>query len=95
MAFWKNVQQGVTRAAAEAERQARITRLNLQIGDAQSILRSKQLELGQAALELARDHKLSDPGIDPLVEAIGDQEARLTELRDQLAEMAGTAPHPA
>jgi hypothetical protein len=92
MAFWKSVQEGVTRAAAEAEKQARITRLNLQLGEAQRVLRNKQLELAHVALELARDQKLSDPAMDPIIEAITEQETRLADLRDQLAELSPTVP---
>ena len=94
MTFWNKVQSGVSRAAAEAEKQARITRLNLQIGEAQNAVRHKEQELGAAALKLARAGKLSDPTIDPIVQSIEDQEKRLTELREQLAEMQSGGSQP-
>jgi Zn finger protein HypA/HybF involved in hydrogenase expression len=54
MTFWNKVQSGVSRAAAEAEKQTKVTRINLQIGEVQSAIRRKQQELGEAALKLVR-----------------------------------------
>jgi hypothetical protein len=92
MTFWNKVQSGVSRAAAEAEKQAKITRLNFQVGEVQTAIRRKQQELGEAALQLARDGKLSDPAVDGIVEEIGGQETKLAELREQLAEVQGATP---
>ena len=90
MTFWNKVQSGVSRAAAEAEKQTRITRINLQIGEVQGAIRKKQQELGEVALQLAHEDKLKDPTVDPIVEAIDEQEKKLADLREQLAEVQGT-----
>jgi hypothetical protein len=90
VSFWNKVQAGVSRAAAEAEKQARITRINLQIGEVQGAIKRKHEELGDVALELARAGKLEDPRVGPIVEAIGTEEARLAQFREQLAEAQGS-----
>jgi hypothetical protein len=92
MTFWNKVQSGVSRAAAEAEKQAKVTRLNFQVGEVQTTLRRKQQELGEVALQLARDGKLSDPAVDALVASIDEQEARMAELRAQVTEIQGAVP---
>ena len=87
MTFWNKVQQGVGRAAAEAEKQARIARINMQIGDAESTIRQKKNELGDVAFGLIRDGKLAEPSFETIVAAIDEQEAKITELRGVLAEV--------
>ena len=54
----------------------------------------KQQELGEAALQLARDGKLSEPTLDPLVASIEEQDKHLSELREQLVEVQGTTSQP-
>jgi len=76
MTFWNKVQSGVSRAAAEAEKQAKVTRLNFQMGEVQTAIRRKQQELGEAALQLARSGKLSEPTLDPLVAAMSQLRVR-------------------
>ena len=103
MTFWNKVQSGVsraaaeaqsgmTRAAAEAEKQTRIARLNMQMHEVEGAIRRHQQELGEAALKLIRDGKLSDPSLDGAVKSIGEEETRLAELKDQLAEAQSSAP---
>lgn len=94
MTFWNKVQSGVSRAAAEAERQGKITRINLQIGEVQNVIRGKQRELGEAAVKLAQEGKLSDPTVDPIVQSIAEQEQRIAELRNELAAVQGSASPP-
>src|SRR5438105_2548083 len=91
MTFWNKVQGGVSRAAAEAEKQAKIARLSVQIGGVESTLRQKKQELGDAALELIRAQKLTEPSFDPILQGISEHEARLAELRAELAELQSPA----
>jgi hypothetical protein len=95
MTFWNKVQHGVSRAAAEAEKQARTARINMQIGDVESTIREKMQLLGQTAFELIRAGQLAEPSLDSIVQEIGQQETRLAELRSELAEVqAAPAPTP-
>jgi uncharacterized protein with GYD domain len=92
MTFWNKVQSGMSRAAAEAEKQARIARLNMQLHDVEGTIRQQHQTLGEAALQLVRDGKLSDPALDSAVKSIDEQETRLAELKEQLAEAQNSAP---
>jgi hypothetical protein len=90
--FWNKVQQGVGRAAAEAEKTARIARIQVQMGEAEGTIRRKKSELGDLAYDLVREGKLVEPAFDPIVADVAAQETRLTELRSQLAEVQAPAP---
>jgi len=94
MTFWNKVQQGVGRAAAEAEKQARTARINMQINDAESTIRQKKKDLGETAFELIRAGKLAEPALDSIVLEIGQQESRLAELRGELAEVQAAPGTP-
>lgn len=94
MTFWNKVQQGVKTAAAEAEKQARIARLGLQINEVDSNVRQKTKDLGDAALKLIREGglKLNEPELDAVVAEITQLEARLSELRAEQAEIQAGPP---
>jgi len=92
MTFWNKVQQGVSRAAAEAEKQARSARIGMQIGDVESTIGQKTQDLGGSALALIRAGKLTEPSFDGIVEEITQLEARLAELRGELAEVQAATP---
>jgi hypothetical protein len=94
MTFWNKVQQGVKSAAAEAEKQARSARLGMQIGDVESNIRQKTRDLGESALALIREGKLTEPTFDGIVAEIAQLEARLAELRAEQAEIQSATPGP-
>jgi hypothetical protein len=95
MTFWNKVQQGVGRAAAEAEKQARLTRLNLQVGEAEGSLRKKKQDLGDVALKLCRDGKLAHPDLESLLPSIAEDEKRIAELQEQVAQLQAPTTQPA
>jgi hypothetical protein len=90
MTFWKNVKQGVSRAATEAEKQARVTQLNFQVGEVETRIRRRKGELGEAALKLCREGRITDPDLAVIVEGISDEDAKLAELREQIAQVRET-----
>jgi hypothetical protein len=63
----------------------------MQVGEAESTIRQKKSQLGEMVLELVRAGKLSEPSFGGIVQEIGQQEARLAELRDELAETQPTS----
>lgn len=94
MTFWNKVQHGVSRAAEEAEKQARTARISMQIGDVESSIRQKKKDLGDTAFDLIRAGKLAEPSLDSIVQEIGQQEARLADLHSELAETQPAPPGP-
>ena len=54
MSFWNKVKTGVSKAAGEAEKQANLARLNMQIGDVKTEVRRKTYELGDAGWRCVR-----------------------------------------
>jgi uncharacterized protein YoxC len=91
MSLWDKVQRGVGRAAEEAEKQASIAKLGLDINGTNGEIRRKTTELGEQVLKLARGGELKHDTIDPLIADVDRLEARVAELEKQLAEIR-TAP---
>ncbi len=91
MGIWDKVQRGVGRAAEEAEKQAAIAKLGLDINATNGEIRRKTTELGEEVLKLARSGDVKHDVIDPLVAEVDRLEARVAELEKQLADIR-TAP---
>ena len=85
MAFWEQLKRGVSRAADEAEKQATIARLNLEIKGVKGNIREKLEDLGQVALELYRKGNIDHPDLEKLVVEIGNLESRVEEIEKQIA----------
>ena len=86
MGIWDKVQRGVGRAAEEAEKQAAIAKLGLDINATNGEIRRKTAELGEEVLKLARSGDLKHDAIDPLVAEVDRLDARVAELEKQLAD---------
>jgi len=90
MGIWDKVQRGVGRAAEEAEKQAAIAKLGLDINATNGEIRRKTTELGEGVLKLARSGDVKHDAIDPLVADVDRLEARVAELEKQLADIRAT-----
>jgi peptidoglycan hydrolase CwlO-like protein len=86
MGIWDKVQRGVGRAAEEAEKQAALAKLGLDINATNGDIRKKTAELGERVLKLARSGDLEHAVIGPLVAEIDSLEAKVAELEKQLTE---------
>ena len=86
MGIWDKVQRGVGRAAEEAEKQAAIAKLGLDINATNGEIRRKTTEIGEEVLKLARSGDLKHETVDPLVAEVDRLQARVAELEKQLAE---------
>ena len=91
MGIWDKVQRGVGRAAEEAEKQAALAKLSLDINSTNGDIRKKTAELGEVVLKLARRGDLKHEAIGPIVAEVDRLAARVADLEKQLAE-ARTAP---
>lgn len=87
MSLWDKVQRGVGRAAEEAEKQAAIAKLGLDINGTNGDIRRKTAELGEQALKLARSGDLKHEAVDPLVAEVDRLEAKVAELEKHMAEL--------
>lgn len=87
MSFWKQVRQGVSSAASEAERQATLARLNLDVNGTKGNIRKKQEELGELTLRLVREGELSHPAFASVVEEISTLETHIAEVETHIAEV--------
>ncbi len=86
MGIWDKVQRGVGRAAEEAEKQAAIAKLGLDINATNGEIRRKTTELGEQVLKLARSGDIKNETVVPLVAEVDRLETRVAELEKQLAD---------
>jgi chromosome segregation ATPase len=86
MGIWDKVQRGVGRAAEEAEKQAALAKLGLDINATNGEIRRRTAEVGEEVLKLARSGELKHDTIDPLVAEVDRLEARVVDLEKQLAD---------
>lgn len=87
MTFWDRVQRGVGQAAKEAQKQATIAKLNLDITGVKGDIRKKVEATGDVTLKLYRDGELTHAAIAGLVEEISALEGRIQELEKQIAQV--------
>ncbi len=87
MSFFQKVRQGVSSAATEAERQATIARLSLDVNGTKGAIRKKQEELGTLVLQLVREGELTHPAFHDAVEEITGLERRVAEVEAHIAEI--------
>jgi hypothetical protein len=91
MGIWDKVQRSVGRAAEEAEKQAALAKLSLDINATNGDIRRKTAEIGEEVLKLTRSGDLKHDALKPLVEEVDRLEARVVELEKQQADIR-TAP---
>lgn len=85
MSLWDSVRRGASRAAAEAEKQATIAKLSMEVNSTKGKVKDKLEEMGQVALDLYRQGTIDHASLEPIVLEIGNLEARIKELEDQIA----------
>jgi hypothetical protein len=94
MGIWDKVQRGVGRAAEEAEKQATLAKLSLDINSTNGEIRKKTGELGEQVLKLARSGELKHDALGPLVAEVDRLDAKVVELEKQVAEMRAAPASP-
>ena len=85
MSLWDNMRKGVNRAAAEAERQAAIAKLSMEINSTKGKVKDKLEEMGKAALGLYREGVIDHASLKGVVVEMDKLEAHIKELEDQVA----------
>ncbi len=85
MSLWDSVRRGASRAAAEAERQATIAKLSMEVNSTKGKIKDKLEEMGKISLDLYRQGTIDHASLEPIVMDIGSLEARIKELEDQIA----------
>jgi hypothetical protein len=91
VSFWQKVQRGVSSAASEAEKQANIAKLSLDINGTKGSISKKYEELGILAAKLVKQEEISHAALQSAIEEITGMENHLHELEDRIAEVRGQA----
>ncbi|MBX6772649.1 MAG: hypothetical protein IRY83_13040 [Chloroflexi bacterium] len=85
MSLWDTVRQKAGKAAAEAERQAKIARLTVEISRTRGKITERLEEMGQVALELYRQGTIEHARLEPLAAEISKLEEHIKALEDEIA----------
>lgn len=85
MSLWDNMRKGVNRAAAEAEKQAAIAKLSMEVNSTKGKVKDKLEEMGKSALALYREGTIDHASLEGIVVEIGKLESHIKELEDQIA----------
>ncbi|MGH2461737.1 MAG: hypothetical protein ACRDIY_23025 [Chloroflexota bacterium] len=85
MSLWDNMRKGVNRAAAEAEKQAAIAKLSMEVSSTKGKVKDRLEEMGKAALGLYREGTIDHGSLEGIVVEIDKLEAHLKEIEDQIA----------
>ncbi len=91
MSLWDSVRRGASRAAAEAERQATIAKLSMEVNSTKGKIKDKLEEMGKISLDLYRQGTIDHASLEPIVMEISNLESRIKELEDQITAQK-TAP---
>jgi hypothetical protein len=91
VSFWQKVQRGVSSAASEAEKQANIAKLSLEVNGAKGSISKKYEELGILAAKLVKQDEISHAALHTAIEEITGMESHLLELENRIAEIRGQA----
>jgi len=95
VSFWDQMKRGVNRAAQEAERQAAIARLSMEINQNKGQIKDKLEELGKAALDLYREGIIDHASLEAPVVEIGKLEDKIGEIEGQIAALKTPTPQDA
>lgn len=88
--LWDSVKRGASRAAAEAEKQAAVAKLSVEISQANGKIRDKLEEMGKASLSLYREGTIDHATLEPFVVEISNLEGRVKEIEKQIASIRET-----
>lgn len=91
MTFWDKMRTGVNRAAAEAEKQATIAKLAMEVNSTKGKIKEKLEELGQTALGLYREGTIDHASLEGIVVEISKLESHVKETEDQIASLKGSS----
>lgn len=89
--FWDSAKKAASKAAAEAEKQATIAKLNVEVNQTNGKIKDKLADMGKSALQLYRDGAIDHADLEPFVVEIDNLERHLKEVESQISE-AKAAP---
>lgn len=92
MSLWDQMRRGVNRAAQEAEKQATIARLSMEINQTKGQVKDKLEEVGKITLGLYREGVIDHASLEAPVVEIGKLEAHISDLEGQIAALKSAPP---
>lgn len=90
--LWDSVKKGAGRAAAEAEKQATITKLAVEVSQTKGKMKDKLEEMGKTSLDLYRAGTIDHPSLEGCVVEIDALERHVKDLEDQIAKVKAASP---
>jgi hypothetical protein len=84
--FWDQAKKAASRAAAEAEKQATVAKLNVEVNQTNGKIKDKLADVGKMALQLYRNGAIDHAELEPFVVEVDNLERHVKELENQIAE---------
>ena len=94
MSFLDKAKQAAKKAGAEAQKQANVAKLNLELKNVRDDMRAKLTSMGELALKLVRDDKLKAQSFNALVKDVEGLEKRISEIEGQITEVKAQSSDP-
>ena len=89
--LWDQVKRGANRAAAEAERQATIAKLGLEVNQIKGKIKDQLEGMGKTSLDLYRAGTIDHGSLEPFVVEIDKLERHVNEVEDQIASIKASS----
>jgi|SwirhisoilCB1_FD_contig_31_17637938_length_537_multi_5_in_0_out_0_2 hypothetical protein len=84
--FWDQARKAASRAAAEAEKQATVAKLNVEVSQTNAKIKDKLADMGKTALQLYRDGAIDHAELEPFVVEVDNLERHVKDLENQIDE---------
>jgi hypothetical protein len=94
MSFLDKAKQAAKKAGAEAQKQANVAKLTLELKNVRDDMRAKLTSMGELALKLVRDDKLKAQSFNALVKDVEGLEKRIGEIEGHIAEVKAQSSDP-
>jgi|GEM_PF-3869403 len=89
--FWDQAKKAAGRAAAEAEKQATVAKLSMEVNQTNGKIKDRLAEMGKTTLQLYRDGTIDHGSLETFVVEIDNLERHVKELEEQITQTKAAA----